>query len=146
MPVARKASSFPPQYLKLLLKVADTGETLIIDNLGDQKGKYNTLAQEVNKFRARYREEAETAIEKEISAKIDGVTLRVRNQEPPYHIIVEPTGEEFASALDSLLAEDEKPFAGETISATTRPSEQDPPSEAENVLGQLYGKKESKDV
>lgn len=137
MPIKRKASSFPPQYLRLLLHVADTGETVIVDNLGDNPGVYNSFRQQVNVFRARYREEAQTDIEKTISGKIDGVTLKLENTAPPYQVILEPSGTSFASAIDALLPEEEEI----DLTPTEHEPEQESTSEAQDVLSSLYGEK-----
>ena len=101
----RPSTAYPREFLQIFLKVAESGDTQIIDGMGKDVREYHRLRHALNGFRAAFREEAEAGRDNSVKAEqarmITGVVIRLR-KEPPA-LVMEPSGAEFRSAITQAM-------------------------------------------
>lgn len=111
--VKRKASTFPPEFAALLQHVLDTGEAIVINNLGSNRSDYTSLRARVHEWRRAFREEAIASGDKVRIARADqfyAVTLRdpKPNGKGQWEMVVEIKETSAANAIASVLKSVEK--------------------------------------
>jgi hypothetical protein len=136
----RKSNTFPPEFLRLLTYIADTGEVVKIEGLSpNAKSTYTTFRARVNEFRRSYQIEAkrgEPSRSMEIADRMYSVVLK----DPTYdedtggwYMLAQPKESGFAEALQKLLPSSESSASG------TQGLMQDPTEdEAAEALKNLY--------
>lgn len=141
-PPKRRSSSYPPQYAKLFLHVAMTGEQIVINTLGNSRAAYTTFRARMNEFRRAYYDEALAESQKEkmmMAEQMYSVTLRdPRQVDGQWQIVVAPREEAHASAIDDLIPAMPLPEVSLPLISLEKEKEETAKETAE-VIAKLYG-------
>lgn len=134
--IKRKANSYPPEFQRLFLHVAETQEPfeIILPNEAG-KGAYTSLRQNLNAFRARYREEITTAVQAQISHKMDGVTVRLLSG--PWRLVLEPTDYKVAKVIAAQLPSLDE-LTAPKVTIARPPQNKEEQSAAESIVSKLF--------
>ena len=130
----RKANTYPPQFQKLFLHVAQTGETVIVNNLPrNQKAEYTSFRARLNAYRKAFYDEAlisANAHQQEMAETMYAVTccdpvcndgkweMKIMIKENKYSDAIEELIPDTASILGEPSEEEDKEelVGGKTIS------------------------------
>lgn len=108
--VRRKASTFPPSFLKVFTYVMNTGESLFINTLENRRPSYTSLRARLSEFRKSFHTEAMQSgnpQRMEMADQLYSVSLREpEEREGLWGLPVEYKDQNFADALDAIIPGD----------------------------------------
>lgn len=116
-----KSASFPPAFMRIFLHVANTQQTLVVDNLANTRAAYTTLRARLNEFRKAYHDEAVQENDRaklEIAESMYGAICHNPEQvDGKWRLVISHKHEALGKALDDILPE--TPLAPPPESSTT---------------------------
>lgn len=106
-----RASSYPPIYLQIFMRVAQTGKELVINNLAENRQTaYVSLRARMSAFRKAYADEAEASTGpnaegmRAIAGELYAVTLCNPEQiDGKWSLVMRPKGYKFIETLEDAL-------------------------------------------
>ncbi len=111
-PPPRASASYPTQFAKLLLHVANTGESITIHTLGNERRFYTSFRARIHEFRRKYYDEAlaDTKHPQKLANAELMYAVKLRNPKQvkgQWCIEVCPKEDFYAHALDEVLPDED---------------------------------------